>query len=70
MTTDRKIKTEQLAQISNASLLEEGGYSSLVRRSIFFIVIMLFVFVLWSIFTKVDEVAVSFGDVQPLQDVQ
>lgn len=62
--------SKQLEQISDASLIEEGGYSHLVHRSILFIAAMLTVFLLWSIFTRVDEVAVSFGEIQPLTDVQ
>lgn len=63
-------KTRQLAHISDASLIEEGGYSQLVNRAILFIAGMLLVFIVWATFTKLDEVAISFGEVQPMQDVQ
>ncbi|HLD84201.1 MAG TPA: hypothetical protein VI844_00320, partial [Coxiellaceae bacterium] len=61
---------EQLKRVSDASLIEEGGHSVLVRRSILFIAAMLFCFVIWAILTQVDEVAVSFGEVEPVKDVQ
>lgn len=60
----------QLKYLSEVKLIEEGGYSRLVKRSIIFISVMLLCFILWAIFTSVDEVAVTFGDVQPVQDVQ
>lgn len=67
---EEKSDREQLKRVSDANLIEEGGHSVLVRRSIIFIVIMLAIFVIWSIFTKVEEVSVSFGEVQPVKDVQ
>ncbi|OGT34407.1 MAG: hypothetical protein A3C44_05570 [Gammaproteobacteria bacterium RIFCSPHIGHO2_02_FULL_39_13] len=69
-TEERQPDSEQLKEISIAHLIEEGGHSQLVKRSIYFICGMLFLFVLWGTFTKVDEVAVSFGEVQPVKEIQ
>ncbi|EKD92321.1 MAG: Type I secretion membrane fusion protein, HlyD [uncultured bacterium] len=55
---------------SEANLTEEDGYFRLVRRSIVFIAVVVFLFIIWAIFTKIDEVAVTYGDVQPVQEVQ
>ncbi len=52
------------------NLIEEGGYSRLVKRSIIFIGVILFLFIIWATFTLVDEVAVTYGDIQPVKDVE
>lgn len=67
---EKKTDTEQLHQISIAYLLEEGGYSDLFRRCLYVIASVLLALILWASFTKIDEVAVSFGDVQPVQEIQ
>src|SRR5438105_3806553 len=69
-TEERRSNSEQLKEISIAHLIEEGGHSQLVKRSIYFICGMLFLFIMWGILTKVDEVAVSFGEVQPVKEIQ
>lgn len=70
MTKIQESQSQQYERISSVAFVESGGYLQLVRRGIFFIATMLLVFILWAAFTKIDEVAVSFGDVQPMQDVQ
>lgn len=71
MTVEKKdSKTEQLKQLSIANLLEEGGYSQLFKRSLYFIASILFLLIVWSMITRLDEVAVSFGDVQPVNEIQ
>lgn len=67
---ERHPDSEQLKEISIANLIEEGGHSRLVKRSIYFICGMLFIFVVWGMLTKIDEVAVSFGEVQPVLEIQ
>ncbi|OGT26333.1 MAG: hypothetical protein A3I77_08415 [Gammaproteobacteria bacterium RIFCSPLOWO2_02_FULL_42_14] len=68
--TEEQTDREQLKHVSDANLIEEGGHSVLVRRSILFICIMLLIFVVWAMITQVDEVAVSFGEIQPVADMQ
>ena len=73
MTTEeehQQSNREQLKQISLASLLEEGGYARLFKRSLYFIAAILFALLLWASLTKVDEVAISYGDIQPVREVQ
>lgn len=70
MRPQKSSDVKQLQQISNANLLEEAGHSRFVKRSIFFLAGLLFVFLIWSMLTNVDEVATSYGDIQPVQDVQ
>lgn len=61
---------DQLQQLSLANLLEEGGYSKLFRKTIYFIGTILFLLILWASFTRLDEVAVSFGEVQPVKEIE
>ncbi len=60
---------EQFKHISNAEYIEKGGYTLLVRKTISFILLMISVFIIWSILATVNEVAVSFGEVAPLEEV-
>ncbi|EKD77629.1 MAG: hypothetical protein ACD_42C00260G0001, partial [uncultured bacterium] len=46
--TEEQTDREQLKHVSDANLIEEGGHSVLVRRSILFICIMLLIFVVWA----------------------
>lgn len=70
MTPLFKKKEQQLKEISNATLIEEGGHARLIKWGIIFLSVMLLIFILWASFTKIDEVAVSFGDIQPANDIQ
>ncbi|HLB57138.1 MAG TPA: HlyD family type I secretion periplasmic adaptor subunit [Coxiellaceae bacterium] len=70
MRPQKSSDAKQLQQISNANLLEEAGHSRFVKRSILFLAAVLFIFLIWSMFTNVDEVATSYGDIQPVLDVQ
>ncbi|PIZ03780.1 MAG: hypothetical protein COY58_07595 [Gammaproteobacteria bacterium CG_4_10_14_0_8_um_filter_38_16] len=69
-TEEKKPNIEQLQQLSIANLLEEGSYPLLLKRSIYFIALILFALILWASFTKLDEVAVSFGEVQPIKEIE
>lgn len=60
---------EQFKHVSNAEYIEKGGYTLLVRKTISFILMMISVFIIWSIFATVNEVAISFGEVSPLEEV-
>ena len=46
--------TEQFKHISNAEYIEKGGYTLLVRQTISFILTMISVFIIWSIFATVN----------------
>lgn len=70
MKKEQLKSTDQLRQVSEASLIEEGGQSRIIKWSILFIAAMLVLFIIWAVLTKVDEVAVSFGDIQPVADIQ
>lgn len=71
MTTKLKNPdTEQLQQLSIANLLEEGGYAHFLKSSVYFIAIILTALILWATFTRLDEMAVSYGDVQPVKDIE
>lgn len=48
----------------------ENRYARLVRNSIAIIAFTIFLFIIWAMFTMVDEVAVTFGDIQPTADVR
>lgn len=62
-------RPEQFKHVSNAAYIERGGYTLLVRRIIFFIAALVAVFLMWASIAKIDEVAVSFGEVMPVADV-
>lgn len=70
MSWTEQSNREQLKQVSEAHLIEEGGHSLLVRRSVLFIVSMILLFTVWAIFTQVDEISISYGEIQPVQDAQ
>lgn len=71
MDKENKIMSdaEQLKGFAHSTYIEKGGYTLLVRKTIYFIVAMIVVFIIWASLTNIDEVAVSFGEVMPLQDV-
>ena len=64
-----KTNAEQLKGISYSAYIEKGGYTLLVRKTIYFVAGLIAVFLLWASLTKVNEVAVSYGEVMPLEDV-
>ncbi len=63
-------RPEQFQHISNAEYIEKGGYTLLVRKTITFILLMIVFFVVWSFFATLNEVAVSYGEVAPTEDVR
>ena len=70
MTTEKSSHTQQMEQISDISLIEEGGYSKLMRHSTLTIALIVAILIIWASVTQVDEVAVSFGEIQPVQEIQ
>ena len=67
---DKKTDSKQLKQLSVANLLEEGGYPTLLKRTIYFIAAILFALIVWAMLTRLDEVAVSYGEVQPVKEIE
>jgi len=70
MTIPQSSHSKQMEQISDISLIEEGGYSKLMRRSTLIIAMIVALLIIWASLTQVDEVAVSFGEIQPAQEIQ
>jgi adhesin transport system membrane fusion protein len=62
-------KPEQFRDVSNADYIEKSGYTVLVRKIITYILFMIGIFIVWSLFAKINEVAVSYGEVAPTDDV-
>ncbi|GAB6051586.1 HlyD family type I secretion periplasmic adaptor subunit [Magnetospira thiophila] len=60
----------QIRYMAQSVLLEESGTARLVRLAIFLIAGVVTAFVVWSAFTRVDEVAVAQGQVVPSGSVQ
>jgi multidrug efflux pump subunit AcrA (membrane-fusion protein) len=56
--------------VAKAILLEEATPPSYMRTTVLLVSIALVVFILWSIFAKLDVVAVAPGQVMPIQAVQ
>ena len=76
-TKDRRRKVKrgdrQTRFLAQSVILEEGGSSGLIRGAMITICIVIVLFVLWSMVTNVDEVAVTSGEVVPsgqLQSIQ
>ena len=71
----RKVKRgdRQTRFLAQSVILEEGGSSGLIRGAMITICVVIVLFVLWSMVTNVDEVAVTSGEVVPsgqLQSIQ
>ena len=67
---DKKPNGNQLKHLSIANMLEEGSYARLLKQTVYFIGIILFLLILWTVFTRLDEVAVSYGEVQPVKEIE
>lgn len=65
-----KIGSRQTRYLAQSVVLEEAGSSSLIRAGMFTVGAVIIAFVLWSYFTEVDEVSVSFGEVVPSSQIQ
>lgn len=71
----RKVKRgdRQTRFLAQSVILEEGGSSGLIRAAMVTICIVIVLFIIWSMVTNVDEVAVTSGEVIPsgqLQSIQ
>lgn len=68
----RKIKRgdRQTRFLAQSVILEEGGSSGLIRGAMITICVVIVLFVLWSMVTNVDEVAVTSGEVIPSGQLQ
>lgn len=62
-------RPEQFQDIANAEYIEKSGYTLLVRKTITYILFMIVVFMIWSLFATINEVAVSYGEVASTEDV-
>ncbi len=60
----------QIRYMAQSVLLEESGTSRLVRMAILVVSLVVLAFVVWSAFTRVDEVAVASGQIVPSGSVQ
>lgn len=60
---------EQLKGVSYSAYIEKAGYTLLVRRTIYFVACFVALFLIWASLTTIKEVAISYGEVMPLEDV-
>jgi HlyD family secretion protein/adhesin transport system membrane fusion protein len=65
-----KIGSRQTRYLAQSVVLEEAGSSSLIRAGMMTVGAVIVAFILWSYFTEVDEVSVSFGEVIPSGQIQ
>jgi len=68
--TNFKIGSRQTRYLAQSVVLEEAGSSSLIRAGMMTVGAVIVAFVIWSYFTEVDEVSVSFGEVVPSGQIQ
>lgn len=68
-TQDTSKRPEQFHHMSDADYIEKSGYTLLVRKIIIYILFMITVFIVWSLLAKINEVAVSYGEVASTEDV-
>jgi len=65
-----KIGSRQTRYLAQSVVLEEAGSSSLIRAGMMTVGAVIVAFIVWSYFTEVDEVSVSFGEVIPSGQIQ
>lgn len=63
-----RVNAEQFKHFYNTEYIEKSSYPVLVKKTIYTIVTLVLVFLIWSILTTINEVAVSYGEVAPLED--
>ncbi len=61
---------QQLHQISSATLLEESNHLRLVMQGIIVVAIVIVALIVWAAFSKIQETAVTFGEVIPKGQIQ
>lgn len=68
----RKVRRgdRQTRFLAQSVILEEGGSSGLIRAAMVTICIVICLFIIWSMVTSVDEVAVTSGEVVPSGQLQ
>ncbi len=61
---------KQLEQVSTAALLEESSHLHLILRGVGVIALLVVAFIVWAAFTKIQETAVTYGELVPEGQVQ
>ena len=70
MARKNRDKTEQLRILSQSAMLEEARTPYLIRTTMLIICLAFFIFVAWSAFTKIKEMARTTGEIIPSSYVQ
>lgn len=60
----------QLHQISSATLLEESSHLRIVMQGIIVVAFVIIALIVWAAFSKIQETAVTFGEVVPQGQIQ
>lgn len=61
---------QQLHQISSATLLEESSHLRIVMQGIIVVAVVIIALIIWAAFSKIQETAVTFGEVIPEGQIQ
>ncbi len=70
MARKNRDKTEQLRILSQSAMLEEARTPYLIRTTMLIICLAFFIFVTWTAFTKIKEMARTTGEIIPSSYVQ
>ena len=70
MARKNRDKTEQLRILSQSAMLEEARTPYLVRTTMLIICLAFFIFVTWTAFTKIKEMARTTGEIIPSSYIQ
>jgi HlyD family secretion protein/adhesin transport system membrane fusion protein len=70
MARKNRNKTEQLRILSQSAMLEEARTPYLVRTTMLIICLAFFIFVTWTAFTKIKEMARTTGEIIPSSYIQ
>ncbi len=70
MARKNRDKTEQLRILSQSAMLEEARTPYLIRTTMLIICLAFFIFVAWTAFTKIKEMARTTGEIIPSSYVQ
>lgn len=60
----------QLRRVSKAALLEESNHLKLIYRGVLLISVIVFALLIWASFAKIQEVALTYGELVPKGEVQ
>ncbi|HJK86585.1 MAG TPA: HlyD family type I secretion periplasmic adaptor subunit [Candidatus Megaira endosymbiont of Nemacystus decipiens] len=63
-------KIDQLRYLSQSALIEEKSDLYFIKKVVLVVSVAVFFAILWAAFTKVDEIAISHGNVIPTKDIQ